>query len=334
MTTSTRKIQTFRIAFYFLVVTSTVAKEHHVRKHHRIDAALHRSDRWHRKSRPLLASEGFIYVYDLPARFNKDSLQLELSWHSDQYDYDILMHEYLLTSPLRTHNPAEARLFFMPLYLSRQMNWFWQRTDREVKNFWTDAWIAAQNHSSYILLDAISFVKDNYPYWNRLNGRDHFTVFSFDHGRCDLAASLSLQQLGGLFAVQSFGDLAARADGSPSWARDMSENYTWSGATSWACVRPDMDIIVPMYMQYTHADIVPPSKGPRPISALLRFEVKFGDGKNLMAIHGHRLRQELLQLWNESSLPNSAVGPRSLQETEKDMTRSVFCICPPGNTQV
>jgi hypothetical protein len=53
----------------------------------------------------------------------------------------------------------------------------------QVKNFWTDAWLAAQNHSSHILLDAITYVKDNYPYWDRHNGKDHFTVFSFDHGK-------------------------------------------------------------------------------------------------------------------------------------------------------
>lgn len=89
--------------------------------------------RWHRKARPLLAMEGLVFVYDLPARFNKESLQLAIPWHSDQYDFDVKVHEYLLSSPLRTTNPAEAKLFFMPVYLARQMNWFWQRTDIEVR---------------------------------------------------------------------------------------------------------------------------------------------------------------------------------------------------------
>lgn len=125
-----------------------------------------------------------------------------------------------------------------------------------------------------------------------------------------------------------------RSDGSPSWARDMSENYTWPGPVSWACVRPDMDIIVPMYIPYNRADLIPPFKGPRPVSALLRFDVKFGDGKNLMVIHGHRLRHELLQLWSNRGLADSAVGPKSVKETEHDMAHSIFCVCPPGNTQV
>jgi Exostosin family len=117
-------------------------QETHIQRHHRRNSGIFGSSRWHRKSRPLLAMEGFIYVYDLPARFNKDSLQLGLAWHSDQYDYDIMIHDYLMTSPLRTSNPAEAKLFFMPLYLSREMNWFWQRTDREVR-------IYSKNSSSY-----------------------------------------------------------------------------------------------------------------------------------------------------------------------------------------
>jgi hypothetical protein len=113
----------------------------------------------------------------------------------------------------------------------------------------------------------------------------------------------------------------------------MSENYTWDGPRSWSCVRPDADIIVPMYTPYTSADLVSPFSKPRPISALLRFEVKFGDGKHLMAIHGHRLRHELLALWETHGLAGSAVGLKPVEETEDDMRKSVFCLCPPGNTQ-
>lgn len=94
---------------------------------------MYETSRWHRKARPLLAMEGLVFVYDLPARFNNESLQLPLPWHSEQYDFDVKVHEHLLASPLRTTNPAEAKLFYMPVYLARQMNWFWQRTDIEVR---------------------------------------------------------------------------------------------------------------------------------------------------------------------------------------------------------
>jgi len=53
-------------------------------------------------------------------------------------------------------------------------------------------------------------------------------------------------------------------------------------------VRPDADIIVPMYAPYTRADLVSPFAALRNISALLRFEVVPGDGKYLIANHGAR----------------------------------------------
>jgi len=53
-------------------------------------------------------------------------------------------------------------------------------------------------------------------------------------------------------------------------------------------VRPDADVIVPMYAPYAHADLVSPFATTRNISALLRFEITQNDGKYLMANHGAR----------------------------------------------
>ncbi len=55
-------------------------------------------------------------------------------------------------------------------------------------------------------------------------------------------------------------------------------------------MRPDADVIVPMYAPYARADLVSPFAAPRNISALLRFEVVPGDGKYLIANHGARAR--------------------------------------------
>lgn len=51
-------------------------------------------------------------------------------------------------------------------------------------------------------------------------------------------------------------------------------------------VRPDADILVPVFARYTRADLVSPFAGPRNITALLRFQVVPGDGKYLIANHG------------------------------------------------
>ena len=37
------------------------------------------------------------------------------------------LHEHFLGSGLRTRDPDAATLFFVPVYLGRLFNWFWQR---------------------------------------------------------------------------------------------------------------------------------------------------------------------------------------------------------------
>ena len=64
-------------------------------------------------------------------------------------------------------------------------------------------------NTSALVAEALEHVRSSYPHWDRRNGADHFMVFSFDHARCDLAPALSLDALGRMFSVQSFGDLTA-----------------------------------------------------------------------------------------------------------------------------
>ena len=52
------------------------------------------------------------------------------------------------------------------------------------------------------------------------------------------------------------------------------------------CVRPDFDIVVPMYAPYTRKHLISPFTRPRNITVLLRFQVDKSDGKYLIANHG------------------------------------------------
>lgn len=61
--------------------------------------------------------------------------------------------------------------------------------------------------SSDIVRKAIAHVKKQHPYWDRKNGADHFMVFSYDHGRCDMAPGLQHAEFGRMFAIQSYGDI-------------------------------------------------------------------------------------------------------------------------------
>ncbi len=123
-----------------------------------------------------------------------------------------------------------------------------------------------------------------------------------------------------------------RSDYGPSSGYDVSSS--WNLPDSFACIRPDADIVVPMFTPYALRDIVKPSANLRHISALLRFSVNNRDGKYLVSNHGHRLRHELLAFWNESVLEGSVVGEASEEATNEDMKHATFCLSPPGNTQV
>ena len=61
--------------------------------------------------------------------------------------------------------------------------------------------------SSKIVRKAIAHVKEQHPYWDRKDGADHFMVFSYDHGRCDMAPGLQHEEFGRMFAIQSYGDV-------------------------------------------------------------------------------------------------------------------------------
>ena len=56
----------------------------------------------------------------------------------------------------------------------------------------------------------------------------------------------------------------------PIIQRWRDNNYTWGAPRSWACFRPDADVLVPMYYKFDPEDIVSPFAGVRSISILMR----------------------------------------------------------------
>lgn len=100
-------------------------------------------------------------------------------------------------------------------------------------------------------------------------------------------------------------------------AVDRGTNYEWPGATSWACYRPDADVLVPVYSPYGHTNILSPFAADRNISLLMRFDYPLRDGKSLVAHHGHRLRKELITYWEQNPLEGSDLGVRSTKVNSK-----------------
>ena len=78
------------------------------------------------------------------------------------------MHRTLLASPMRTTNPLEASLFFVPWYMACHVH---------VTGLIEATW-AADELTTLLIRD--------YPWWNRTAGRDHLLVTSHDTGSCKL----------------------------------------------------------------------------------------------------------------------------------------------------
>lgn len=78
------------------------------------------------------------------------------------------------------------------------------------------------------------------------------------------------------------------------------------------------------------AQVVRPLEGNRSIPLLYRFSPRDQHG----ARHGHEIRKELHEQWVREPFPGSDFAARTEEETLGDMTRAVFCVTPPGNTQV
>lgn len=62
----------------------------------------------------------FVYVYDLGPSYTDHVQKMEPWWYSDAYDVERIVTEALLSSnQVRTTNPDEASLFFVPFYSAR-----------------------------------------------------------------------------------------------------------------------------------------------------------------------------------------------------------------------
>jgi hypothetical protein len=79
---------------------------------------------------------------------------------TDMFNLEVIMHHRLLHSPLRTENPNEADLFFVPYYAARQ--------HLQVYNF---------NQSASLTEELVDWLRRQSPYFAHNGGRDHVMAF-------------------------------------------------------------------------------------------------------------------------------------------------------------
>jgi len=150
-----------------------------------------------RQLRPL------IYVYEMPPRLTTDLLQRRqdklfcvprtyLQRNATQYAagiyqgyvLEVLMHEWLLSSPHRTHNPSEADWYFVPVYASCAIITHIFETPSSLRIKYRLAKAVA------MYVDALAHVRSTWPFWNASGGIDHIWVFGYDEGACFAPAAL------------------------------------------------------------------------------------------------------------------------------------------------
>jgi probable glucuronoxylan glucuronosyltransferase IRX7 len=111
-----------------------------------------------------------IYVYDLPARFNRDWVAADARCARHLFAAEVAVHEALLSYAGRARRPGDADLFFLPVYVSC--------------NFSTANGFPSLSHARGLLADAVQLIRAELPYWNRSDGADHVFVASHDFGAC------------------------------------------------------------------------------------------------------------------------------------------------------
>ena len=247
-------------------------------------------------------SEFKIFVYDLPPKFNKDLLERNFNYINEQldssqidclssfYSAECWIHKWINYSSYRTHDPAEADFFFVPVYPVCR---------RHLQHGFT----AEENlKTTKYLWESLTYIKTNFPYWNKHSGKDHIWTFT--------------QGLGPEF----FGD--------PGWSDIQDSIFFVSNG----------DVEKPWFHKRTI--VIPPfahlkcfHQGLPRVSFEKRQKTLFAGTVHHRWRMGNRvysggIRQFLFRKF--AHLPEFNFHEGFYDNYCKDLFQSKFCLCPPG----
>ncbi|GJP33811.1 hypothetical protein CLOM_g18320 [Closterium sp. NIES-68] len=271
----------------------------------------------------------FIYVYDLGPAYTDKILQLEPSWYSHQYDVEKYMTELLIASnAVRTVDPYKASLFFVPFFSARLTLYHFKDWDNNMRH--------AVEEASKVWTEILTTVRKNYPFFNRTNGRDHFSILTLDHGRCHSLTFVDPGLVGEMFFVTYNGDKLVRSIHASKERNMQAITYNYklpvdASLPDIPCYMPDRDIVVPVLVA-KGLPLVSPFEGERDKAVLFRFGAGQHHGVPIWH-HGHQIRKELLELYKHAGYNGWDFAEKGEKETDPDWQRAVFCICPPGHSQ-
>ncbi|KAK3135381.1 hypothetical protein QOZ80_5BG0418230 [Eleusine coracana subsp. coracana] len=236
-----------------------------------------------------------VYVYDLPSKYNTELVEKDPRCLTHMFATEVFVHRSLLSSPVRTLDPDEADWFFAPVYTTCDL---------------TPSGHPMPFDSPRMMRSAIKLIADQWPYWNRSEGADHFFVAPHDFGACFHFKEEKAVERGVLpvlrraTLVQTFGQ----------------RNH--------ACLM-DGSITVPPYAPpgKMRDQVIPPGT-PRSIFAYFRglFYDTTNDPEG-----GYYARGARASVWeNFKNNPLFDISMDHPTTYYQDLQRAVFCLCPLG----
>lgn len=155
-----------------------------------------------------------IYVYDLPKSYNEEILEQNPKCKSHMFAPEVYIHQKLMESSVKTNDPREADLFYVPTYTSCKY------LGRGM--FGVDPWFGKR-----LVRSSIDLISRKFPYWNRHKGQDHIFSMTYDYGACFEYKYEKANQAGVLRELHASILLSIISD------------------TTNSCFRPSIDVVVP-----------------------------------------------------------------------------------------
>ncbi|EXC31802.1 putative glucuronoxylan glucuronosyltransferase IRX7 [Morus notabilis] len=239
-----------------------------------------------------------IYVYDLPPKYNTDWLNNERC-SNHLFASEVAIHRALLTSDVRTFDPYEADLFFVPIYVSC--------------NFSTVNGFPAIGHARSLLSSAVNLISSEYPFWNRTLGSDHVFVASHDFGAC-------------FHTMEN----VAIADGIPGFLKKSIILQTFGVKGKHPCQDVE-NVVIPPYVSPESVRTTlqrAPANGGRDIFAFFRGKMEVHPKNVSGRFYSKRVRTAIWRKYGGDG--RFYLQRHRFAGYQSEIVRSVFCLCPLG----
>ncbi|KAG6438346.1 hypothetical protein SASPL_103286 [Salvia splendens] len=242
-----------------------------------------------------------IYVYDLPAKFNRDWLRRSGGERCSSHLFaaEVAIHRALMSCEARTLEPRQADFFFVPVYVSCNFS--------EVNGF------PAIGHARSLIAAAIEHVSSQFPFWNRSRGSDHVFIASHDFGSC----------------FHTMED-RAKSEGVPEILRNSIILQTFGVKGEHPCQEVE-HVVVPPYISAESVDATlksSPVNGRRDIFAFFRGKMEVHPKNVSGRFYSKRVRTAILRRYGNDG--RFYLRRHRFAGYQSEIARAKFCLCPLG----